>query len=434
MDPSSALIQSKMNSSMEGMMEALTREKVLTGGPFFDKFMELSDAMQQHNSEAALKASFANINLSDNDDTSTVPMSDGMRASMKAHADWMSFVMSHVEHGVPLEDPTGWSLERLEKYLNEHGVSPRPFPTKKSVLVELARHLVTFCDACMVTINNIPDDDQAAAIGRESAGEATAQDLDMLAKMRTPLAKPDFVVQAQISPGTRLSQCAELRGGECQDRFVQERIKYEKKFGKGGTVCEVWRLLEMIADTYERIWENPGKDYLLSITADKGTDNEKSTAIRPIGLRSIRDSADSSSGDSFPLLEVEYVHATKKEGIKALEKLKPGIRQGTLMLWQELSGIQMDMLLCLLRDNGENLVKDDDAYIEAKHGIPSKWKFSVVRPVNPTKRGGIMQCPGCGEKATKFCSRCKAVAYCSQDCQKAQWKSSHKKACNSARA
>ena len=47
----------------------------------------------------------------------------------------------------------------------------------------------------------------------------------------------------------------------------------------------MWLLLELIANTYNMIFENPGKDYLVVIAADKDTDDEKSLAVRPNGLR-----------------------------------------------------------------------------------------------------------------------------------------------------
>ncbi|MED6144856.1 hypothetical protein PIB30_019476 [Stylosanthes scabra] len=38
-------------------------------------------------------------------------------------------------------------------------------------------------------------------------------------------------------------------------------------------------------------------------------------------------------------------------------------------------------------------------------------------------------CAACGSRATKKCSRCKAVRYCSQECQQSHWKSGHKAKC-----
>ncbi|MED6150995.1 hypothetical protein PIB30_078037 [Stylosanthes scabra] len=38
-------------------------------------------------------------------------------------------------------------------------------------------------------------------------------------------------------------------------------------------------------------------------------------------------------------------------------------------------------------------------------------------------------CAACGSRATKKCSRCKAVRYCSQECQQSHWKSGHKVQC-----
>jgi hypothetical protein len=166
--------------------------------------------------------------------------------------------------------------------------------------------------------------------------------------------------------------------------------------------------------------DNPGKDHVLVIQAGKDTDDEKGLAIRPIGVRDV---------NALPLVHVEYTCGTKKEGMKAAEKMMGGLRQGTLMLSKEVTSEQMDILTCLLRENYENLNKVDCAFTECEKSIPKKWKFSVVRPVDATKRGGIVYCPsGCGKAASKVCSRCKTAAYCSPECQKSQWKS-HKREC-----
>jgi hypothetical protein len=179
-------------------------------------------------------------------------------------------------------------------------------------------------------------------------------------------------------------------------------------------------MLEMIASTHQMILENPDKDYLLLIAADKGTDDEQGLAIRPIGVRDV---------NALPLVQVEYTFGTKKEGMKGVQAMSAGLRQGTLMLSEEVTTEQMNILTCLLEGNYENLNKDDSAFTDLEKGIPKKWKFSVVRPVDASKRGGIVYCPSpCGKAASKVCSRCKTAAYCSPECQKLQWKS-HKREC-----
>jgi hypothetical protein len=96
----------------------------------------------------------------------------------------------------------------------------------------------------------------------------------------------------------------------------------------------------------------------------------------------------------------------------------------------------MDLLTNLLVANSEHLVVGTNTDHHQLSTLSKGWKFSVVRPVDPIlkqQRGGggtasILQqfCPECGKPASKTCTRCKAVAYCSFDCQKLQWKANKK--------
>jgi hypothetical protein len=131
-------------------------------------------------------------------------MTDGMQGAMAAYANWVKFLMKHVEIGAPIEDPASWPSERVTTFLLDHGVNPRPLPPD-DLQRKLAKYLVKFCLACCETINSMPDNDQAAALGRETMGTATEEDLVAIAKMNSKVKKPDFVVEAQIPPETKLS-------------------------------------------------------------------------------------------------------------------------------------------------------------------------------------------------------------------------------------
>jgi hypothetical protein len=45
------------------------------------------------------------------------------------------------------------------------------------------------------------------------------------------------------------------------------------------------------------------------------------------------------------------------------------------------------------------------------------------------KRDAALRCRVCKEPSTLVCSRCKAVRYCGAECQKKDWKLSHKQKC-----
>jgi hypothetical protein len=422
MDKSSARVSAQFAKSVQGMVDILTNKQqgVTSLGTFFEEFFRLNEAMEKFMDPDCLKQSMAALDLSGD----MVTMTDEMREIMSAHANWMKFLMKHVENGVPIDDPGSWTPDRVTKFLREHGVNPQPRPSD-DIQRKLAQHLAKFCLACFETINSMPDDDQAAALGAEAMGTATEEDIATIAKMNSKVDHRDFVVEAQIPPETKLSAFSQwnvLHSVKCEKVFERARCSYEQKFGSGHAVNRVWLMLETIAGTHQMILENPSKDYLLIVAADRDTDDEKSLAIRPIGVRDV---------NGLPLVQVEYTYGTKKDGMKALEKLTAGLRQGTLMQSEDVTSEQMDILTCLLRENYENLNKDDSAFTDLEKGIPKKWKFSVVRQVNASKRGGIVYCPSpCGKAASKVCSRCKTAAYCSPECQKLQWKS-HKRECRS---
>jgi hypothetical protein len=417
MEKSNARVSAQFTKSVQGMLDLVTKQQggVTSVGTFFEEFFQLNESMQKQ-PMAALD--FSSLDLS----SDMITLTDEMKGIMSAHAKWMEFLMKHVENGVPIDNPASWSPERVTKFLQDHGVNPLPRPSHDTQR-KLAQYLVKFCMAAMETINSMPDDDQAAAMGAEAMGTATQEDIATIAKMNSKIEKPDFFVDAQIPPETKLSVFSQWNGLhsiKCESLFERARYNYEQKFGNKLAVHEVWLILEMIAGTHQMILENPTKDYLLIVAANRDTDDEKNLAIRPIGVRNVND---------LPLVQVEYTSGTKKEGMKAVQKLSAGLRKGTLMQSADVTSEQLDILACLLRENYENLNKDDSAFTNLEKGIPKKWKFSVIRPVDASKRGGIVYCPSpCGKVASKFCSRCKTAAYCSPECQKLQWKS-HKRKC-----
>lgn len=68
--------------------------------------------------------------------------------------------------------------------------------------------------------------------------------------------------------------------------------------------------------------------------------------------------------------------------------------------------------------------------------LPPWYKFSKVA-FGP-RRLGLMECSNrtcakaevCDEAPFKYCSRCKSVYYCSQDCQREDWRARHKVVCS----
>ena len=51
------------------------------------------------------------------------------------------------------------------------------------------------------------------------------------------------------------------------------------------------------------------------------------------------------------------------------------------------------------------------------------------RAVAAARADGVGVCASCGGGGSLKCARCKAVIYCSADCQRAHWRSTHKATC-----
>ena len=47
--------------------------------------------------------------------------------------------------------------------------------------------------------------------------------------------------------------------------------------------------------------------------------------------------------------------------------------------------------------------------------------------------GRFKKCPGCGGKGERRCTGCYREAYCSEECQRSEWRKGHKKVCGDIR-
>jgi hypothetical protein len=386
--------------------------------PLFLEFSRVTEATEEINPEYLAKI-MGEMDLSGE----MVSLSDNMREAMKTQAEWMQFLMNHTEGGVPMDDPSGWTETKVREYLKKHGLSiPTNTPNANEILVPVARHMIDFCHCCLVLLDNsLPDDEHAEALGRRSMGEATERDHQLIAQREAPVQRLEVILEAQIPAFTKLSKLSKWTGGGNTLQVFETTRLYHKMNYKIRSLHEMLEQLDEIAVAFDWVATGEHSDVLVMFSADEGNSEEQSLAVRALEAREM---------DGVPVLSIQWVSATKKgNGPDTVNKLARGFVQGkTVFHNHQISSVAMDLLVSLIAANRDNLDSTDDVFKAFERQLPLGWKFSVLRPVDPSKKGGVMNCPGCGKTAKKLCGKCKNVSYCSRDCQVSCWKK-HKPNC-----
>ena len=97
----------------------------------------------------------------------------------------------------------------------------------------------------------------------------------------------------------------------------------------------------------------------------------------------------------------------------------------------QLSLDEIAMMGKLLKQNrkklNQNVLKEIEKEYVSQYNI-GMFKCSVFLPFCD-KDKNVTKCANCGRNAVSRCSRCRKVSYCSQNCQRNHWKSSHKEEC-----
>jgi hypothetical protein len=407
----------KLQDAYKEMITILIKsgvKKAPEWGHFFAEFRRVTEATEKFNAENLAKI-MGEMDVSGE----MVTLSDDMQEAMKAQADWLQFLMNHTEGGVPMDDPSGWTMTKLQEFLKKHGLSP-PLSTPNEVLVQVARHMVDFCRCCLVLLDNsIPDDEHAEALGRQAMGQATERDHQLIAQREAPVQRLEVILEAQIPASTKLSKLSKWTGNTLKV-FETTRLCHKMNFNIR-SLHEMLEQLDEIAVAFDWVATGENPDVLVMFSADEGTTEEKSLAVRALEAREI---------DGVPVLSIQWLSATKKgAGPDTINKLMRGIEKGkTTFHSHKISSVAMDLLVSLIAANYDNLDSTDDVVKAFESQLPLGWKLSVLRPVDPSKKGGVMNCPGCGKSAKKLCAKCKNVAYCSRDCQVSCWKK-HKPNC-----
>jgi hypothetical protein len=411
-------------SSVTKITAALGKAQITERGTFFQDFEKAVAALAKtQESEAIVSAAAASMRFG-NDGRAGI--SQEFRQAMENMSVWHTFVLAHSEGGTRYDDPVNWLAAEIVTLLNRHGMKLDPFP-KREILNEIARGLVNFRLACGALIENMPEEHQFQALGAEAMGTADDRDRAVIADMYAPAKLAEFMAEPQIGTGFHLKEVSTWRVPDVDNIFALNRRQHSVQFHHN-SFHQVLELVENVAETWDRIQKNPDQDVVEKFDANEGTEDSKNLAIRPIELWWFTPPGDASD-TKVPLLGVEYMFASKRSaGPDSILKFSQGLQKGTLFHRNTCNDETMDLFISLLEENRVQLAQDDPTFRAYKKRIPKGWRFSVIRPVDPNKRSGVRLCPQCGKPATKTCSRCRIVAYCSRDCQSAQWKK-HKSAC-----
>jgi hypothetical protein len=195
---------------------------------------------------------------------------------------------------------------------------------------------------------------------------------------------------------------------------------------------EVLQTFEGIARIFDFMTDNPGKDMIAIMQIFADTESEQALAVRPLKASLMSHYEKKGTRVPVPILQVEWHLAKKVNGIRDAQAFMGGLKKGTLFQSIKSENLkEFELLVELLRENRRALdvQENTSAQLLEKQCSSKSWKFSVICPADPNRKGGyIKYCQHCQKLADKSCSRCGIAAYCSRDCQRLDWKA-HKKSC-----
>ena len=382
---------------VDAMSRILVKAGVREMGPFFDEYTEYGLGIL--GLQDMLKTAFAGTSGDEG-----VPISPELSAAMARGQAALEFQVKH--SSVPFGQPAEWPLSQVLSFLRESGVVARPTPPSK-VLVQVAEELLEFKKKMLWICNNTPDDDEAQRRGaRELFSHEMDSDEETSVLVRSPL-PADFDPTALAHATSRQLVGSFTLAGAPADGVSGEAVG-------GDVVSEVTRVLGRLVQEADCGGEH-GVVYSVQ-------DAEQTSAVylEVLEVREI---------DGGPCVVVKALWCRRREMIGdrfdvvtglLVEAQRPG-GQGIVKL--EVSQGAVELLRSVLRRNRSQLNKSLGKTQESKW--PKGFKYSVLVA---TAELGAKRCPMCGVLATKMCSRCRKMSYCSVAHQKAHWKT-HKKDC-----
>lgn len=426
---------SEMSKSIENMTKVMNQHNLVDRGLFFSDALTLAGNNEGVTDVITELFKKASIGKSGDD---KINITDNMRSALHGAAQPLKIMCDHIKDPLSMEDYSAWNKQKILQFLQEHKLRPYPVPSK-TILLELANEMKTFVMTCMRNIENLPDDEDAAALGRQTMGTATPQDTAIVNTMNAPVKRRLLTADAQIPSNFHLNNLRKWDDNYqlqyCYDGLAREWCAKQNIRTDDTTnlQLEVAKALMSIACMYDSMIGNPGKDIVCCMDVFKDTPSEMVLHIRPL-CAWIMKSIDIGS-IPVPIIAVEWHRAKKVEGVSRVQEIMAGMKRGTVFQGIQMGSLEeFELVVEVLKANGsaldvQNLVLDEELKALHKQCTDKAWKFSVICPMDPDRCDIFFKsCPVCRKRATKACTGCDAISYCSKECQVENWPD-HKKTC-----
>jgi hypothetical protein len=324
----------------------------------------------------------------------------------EAMARYQDAAKFQTKHGkVQAGDPGEWTPSRVSEFLVENGVDPRPAPSS-SVMLQVAREMIEFQKKMLWMNSNIPDEEEAQRLGRrELYGEEIDSDEDLSIIVQSPL--PDKFDPTSLDAWQGDFASAVLAG-------VTGDGSGASPSGSVDAASDLTKILRTLAQ------ELDGNREALYMLQDP--DQTTSVVLRLLEARK--------RGPGEPCLVFMSLVCRRIEMIgerfTALTEMmkEASVEGGGGVVNLEASEGAVELLRSVLRTNRRRIKKS------VRNAKEKHWpKFTKYSVLVATPEMGADRCPICGTLATKMCSGCRRVSYCSAEHQHAHWKV-HKKQCS----
>lgn len=352
------------------------------------------------------------------DPNESIPLTEAMRDSLEKCAASMEWQLQH--SSAPMNDPVEWKAGKVMEFLIENEVLKcAPPHLAGDVAIEVARELRAFKLKIMYNLENMPDDDQAVRIGRgEDPSEVMGKDPSREARgVEAELTLPSDL-DPRALPVWQLSSTGKL----------QDAVRSAAERSKSALPLQL-----QLAEYLDRDLCSGGNErvvYKVTDNADPGEEEAsvvfKVKTVRALpSVHSARDgqAAAASASAQVPILCVQYYFMQKKNMLspEKIDEYSHILRElhghdGGFACEERRLATSLSEVLHVERAFRHSR-KQFAAGIEASEmdagNIKGAWRYGVFDITAPL----VQACPSCGKPATKICSRCKAVGYCSSECE-----------------